>query len=39
MLDAVAGAGYEGIEITNSMIREYADRPARFREARSRSAG
>jgi len=33
MLDAVAGAGYEGIEITNSMIREYAGRPREFAAA------
>ncbi|MBI2298883.1 MAG: sugar phosphate isomerase/epimerase [Armatimonadetes bacterium] len=28
ILDAVAAAGYEGIEITNTMIREFAGRPA-----------
>lgn len=33
ILDAVAGAGYGGIEITNSMIREYADRPKDFAKA------
>jgi sugar phosphate isomerase/epimerase len=33
ILDAVAQAGYEGIEITNSMIREYAGRPADFAKA------
>jgi inosose dehydratase len=33
MLDAVAGAGYAGIEITNSMIREYANRPNEFATA------
>jgi sugar phosphate isomerase/epimerase len=33
MLDAVAGAGYQGIEITNSMIRDYAGRPAAFAKA------
>ena len=38
ILDAVAAAGYQGIEITNSMIREYAGRPADSR-ARSRAAG
>jgi inosose dehydratase len=31
ILDAVAAAGYAGIEITNTMIREYADRAAAFR--------
>lgn len=30
ILDAVAAAGYEGIEITNTMIREFAGRPAEF---------
>ena len=30
LLDAIADAGYAGIEITNSMIREFADRPAEF---------
>ena len=30
ILVAVAGAGYEGIEITQTMIREYAPRPAEF---------
>lgn len=33
ILDAVAGAGYSGVEITNSMIREYADRPKDFAAA------
>jgi len=33
ILDAVAAAGYQGIEITNSMIREYAGRPADFAKA------
>lgn len=33
MLDAVAAAGYAGIEITNTMIREYADRPKEFAAA------
>jgi inosose dehydratase len=33
ILAAVAGAGYEGIEITNTMIREYAPRPAEFAKA------
>ncbi len=33
ILDSVAAAGYQGIEITNSMIREYARRPADFAEA------
>lgn len=33
ILDAVAGAGYPGIEITNSMIREYASRPVDFARA------
>jgi sugar phosphate isomerase/epimerase len=33
ILDLVAAAGYEGIEITNSMIREYAGRPADFAKA------
>jgi inosose dehydratase len=33
MLKAVADAGYEGIEITNTMIREYADRPRDFKSA------
>lgn len=31
LLDAVASAGYAGIEITNTMIREFHDRPAEFR--------
>jgi inosose dehydratase len=33
ILDAVAAAGYQGIEITNSMIGEYAGRPADFARA------
>jgi sugar phosphate isomerase/epimerase len=33
ILDLVTAAGYEGIEITNSMIREYAGRPADFAKA------
>lgn len=33
ILDAVAGTGYQGIEITNSMIREYAERPKDFANA------
>lgn len=33
ILTMVADAGYEGIEITNTMIREYADRPAAFEKA------
>lgn len=33
LLTAVAEAGYEGIEITNTMIREYAGKPADFAEA------
>jgi sugar phosphate isomerase/epimerase len=33
ILDAVAAAGYEGIEITNSMIREYAEKPEDFAKA------
>lgn len=33
MLDAVASAGYAGIEITNSMIRDYAGKPAEFARA------
>ena len=33
ILNAVAEAGYEGVEITNTMIREYADRPADFAKA------
>jgi sugar phosphate isomerase/epimerase len=33
ILDAVAGAGYQGIEITNSMIGEYAGRPEEFARA------
>ena len=30
ILDAVARAGYSGVEITNSMIHEYSDRPNDF---------
>lgn len=33
MLDAIADAGYAGIEITNTMIREYAGKPAEFAKA------
>jgi sugar phosphate isomerase/epimerase len=33
ILTAVANAGYEGIEITNTMIREYDGRPAEFARA------
>lgn len=33
MLAAVAGAGYAGIEITNTMIREYDGKPAEFAAA------
>jgi inosose dehydratase len=33
ILAAVADAGYEGIEITNTMIREYAPRPGEFAKA------
>jgi inosose dehydratase len=33
ILDWVAAAGYAGIEITNNMIREYADRPRDFAAA------
>jgi inosose dehydratase len=33
ILAAVAGAGYEGIEITKTMIREYAPRSAEFAKA------
>jgi inosose dehydratase len=33
ILRAIAASGYEGIEITNTMIREYADRPKDFRSA------
>jgi inosose dehydratase len=33
IVDAVAAAGYEGIEITNSMIREYAGRAGDFAKA------
>ena len=33
LLDAVADAGYEGIEITNTMIGDYADRPRDFGKA------
>lgn len=36
MLDAVAGAGYAGIEITNSMIRDYAGKPDAFAAALAR---
>jgi inosose dehydratase len=33
ILDAVAAAGYEGVEITNSMIREYTGRTSVFAKA------
>lgn len=33
ILTAVADAGYEGVEITNTMIGEYDDRPAAFAQA------
>ena len=33
LLSAIAASGYEGVEITNTMIREYAGRPAEFKEA------
>ena len=33
LLDGIADAGYAGIEITNNMIRGYADRPAAFADA------
>ncbi len=33
LLDWIAGAGYDGIEITNTMIGEYRDRPQAFAEA------
>jgi sugar phosphate isomerase/epimerase len=33
ILDAVADAGYEGIEITNAMIREYDEKPDDFARA------
>jgi inosose dehydratase len=36
ILDAVAAAGYEGIEITNSMIRDYAEKPADFMKTMGR---
>jgi len=36
ILDAIADAGYSGIEITNTMIREYTDRPAEFAAALAR---
>jgi inosose dehydratase len=36
ILDWVAEAGYAGIEITNNMIREYADRPTDFAVALER---
>lgn len=38
ILDAVAAAGYEGIELTNNMIGEFADRPGDFaRELQARN--
>jgi inosose dehydratase len=33
ILTAMADSGYEGVEITNTMIREYAERPAEFGHA------
>ncbi len=36
ILDAVAGAGYEGIEITNAMIGDYYPRPGDFAAALAR---
>jgi len=36
ILAAVADAGYQGVEITNTMIREYADRPVEFAAALAR---
>jgi inosose dehydratase len=33
ILVALAAAGYEGIEITNTMNREYTRRPAEFLKA------
>jgi inosose dehydratase len=36
IMDAVAAAGYEGVEFSSVMIREYADRPAEFRTALER---
>ena len=33
MLDIIAGAGYEGVEITNTMIGKYYDAPDDFAEA------
>ena len=33
ILTAIADSGYEGIEITNTMIREYAERPLDFARA------
>ena len=33
ILTAVADSGYEGVEITNTMIREYAERPLEFGRA------
>jgi sugar phosphate isomerase/epimerase len=36
ILEAIAGAGYEGIEITAGMIGDYYDRPADFRRALQR---
>jgi len=38
LLDSIAAAGYAGVEITNNMIGEFADRPADFaRELQSRN--
>ena len=36
MLDAIAEAGYEGVEISNNMIGEFRDRPADLAEELSR---
>lgn len=36
LLDWMAAAGYEGIEITNNMIREFADQPREFLSELSR---
>jgi inosose dehydratase len=36
MLDWIAGAGYEGIEITNTMIGEFYDQPEKFADELAR---
>ena len=36
MLDIISGAGYAGVEITNTMIAEYYDDPAAFAQALDR---